>query len=84
MSTKPRDALGLHLDVPALRPARQRSGRRGARFLVERHDLVAQPVGPFGREGAFEADDAVAVQATHDVSGFECLIHPILPSSCGG
>src|SRR2546423_849008 len=58
--------LGMDLHVIALRPATDRAVRPSERFLEQRFDVVAHPFDPGALEGAFERDDAVAVQAAHD------------------
>ena len=49
------DPLGLDLDIEALRPARQGAARNLPRFLEQRLDILAHPVGEAGAEGALAA-----------------------------
>ena len=80
MSTKPRTRSGWTSTY-------QRCGPRGRAppgdrlgLLEQGHDVLVQRVGPFGREGAFQADDAVAVEAAHDRRGVIILTAPDAPS----
>ena len=74
MSTKPLIRSGMDLDIPALRPARQRAAGHALRLLEQDADILAHPLDPRPREGALERDDAVAVEAAHDRAGVVNLL----------
>ena len=69
------DPLGMDLDVESLRAARQRAFLNALRFGEQGLDILAQRIGPLNREGAFEADDPVPVQAAHDLGGVISICH---------
>jgi hypothetical protein len=52
------DPLRLHLDIPALRPPRQRPARHLPRLLVQAEDVGLQPIGEGGAERALQPDYA--------------------------
>ena len=68
------DPLGMDLDIPALRPARQGAAGHALRLLEQPADILPHPLDPGPREGALEGDDAVAVEAAHDGAGVVILL----------
>ena len=69
------DPLGMDLDIPALRPARQRAAGHLAappRTGVPISSRIRSTQG--AREGALQGDDAVAVEAAHDRAGVVALL----------
>jgi len=80
------DPLGMDLDIPALRPARQGAAGHLLRLLEKQPDILAHPLDPGPGEGPLEGDETVAVEAAHDRARIVILLfdprrrrHPELP-----
>src|SRR4051794_25736825 len=69
------DSFGLGFDVPALGAARQSTAGDLPRFLEQGHHVGVERVGELAAEGAFQGDDAVAVEPTHDRCDIKGIVH---------
>lgn len=67
------NVLGVDFDVMPLRAAPHRATGSLERDFVQAHDVLCKLGYPGSRKSALEAQNAVAVQRPHDVSGIKSV-----------